>query len=248
MKFKDVLKAWAQPNRLTALANRYGTDKGDGRSQRHHYTRVYDLLFRDRRKRPVRLLELGLLGWTHSKNWQNIETRDQGHAIGNRAPSLQMWLDYFPNAEVIGFDINDFSGVTLPRCSILRGDMGDRNDLARVAARGPFDIIIDDASHASHHQQIALGYLFRHVAAGGFYVIEDLQAQPPAIEKSEAPKTRDVLRRAQLLGEFVSPYFLPHEREEIEKRAAWVKLFDSLSPGPVPPLDATDALAVISRR
>jgi hypothetical protein len=63
--------------------------------------------------------------------------------------------------------INDFSMVTLPNSTIFRGDMGeDLGGMARTVAT-PFDIIVEDGSHASHHQQIALATLFPFVAAGG---------------------------------------------------------------------------------
>ncbi len=44
------------------------------------------------------------------------------------------------------------------------------------------DIIIDDASHASHHQQNAFVTLFPKLRSGGLYIIEDLRWQRPAYE------------------------------------------------------------------
>jgi hypothetical protein len=38
-----------------------------------------------------------------------------------------------------------------------------------------FDVIIDDASHASHHQQIMLSKMFYQLKSGGYYFIEDTQ-------------------------------------------------------------------------
>jgi hypothetical protein len=66
----------------------------------------------------------------------------------DRAPSLQMWRDYLPNARLIGFDIGDFTGVSIPNCTIFRGNMGERQDLLTMAkAVGSFDIVTEDASH-----------------------------------------------------------------------------------------------------
>jgi hypothetical protein len=61
-----------------------------------------------------------------------------------------MWREYFPRARLFGFDINDFSMVALPNCTIFRGDMGSREDLRRMArsVATPFDIIVEDGSHA----------------------------------------------------------------------------------------------------
>jgi hypothetical protein len=222
---------------LTLLANRFQSDKGNQCFDRHHYTRLYSALFRDFRDHPIRLLELGLLlpGMRRRANQ------------ANQAPSLEMWAAYFPNAQILGFDIEDFSYVSLPRCTIFRGDMGSRDDLRELVeqTRGDFDIIIDDGSHASQHQQIALGTLFPHVVAGGIYVIEDLQYQPPKIESPSVPKTRDVLRRAQVNGSFTTPVLTAGEQAYLAGTVADIKLFDSLLPNNV--LLGNDALAVIQK-
>jgi hypothetical protein len=44
-----------------------------------------------------------------------------------------------------------------------------------AAAEGPFDVVIDDGSHVSAHQITSFYFLFNHLRAGGFYVIEDIQ-------------------------------------------------------------------------
>jgi len=53
------------------------------------------------------------------------------------------------------------------------------------------DIIIDDASHASHHQQKGFLELFPKLKSGGLYIIEDLRWQPKGMEKEvEAVRNR----------------------------------------------------------
>jgi hypothetical protein len=66
-------------------------------------------------------------------------------------------------ADIFGFDIDDFSKVSIGRCKIIQGGMSSRDDLARFvrAIARPIDILI--GSHASHHKQIAFGYLFRYM-------------------------------------------------------------------------------------
>ena len=39
---------------------------------------------------------------------------------------------------------------------------------------GPFDIVIDDGSHAPAHQVASLTALWPHVKVGGVYLVEDL--------------------------------------------------------------------------
>jgi hypothetical protein len=92
--------------------------------------------------------------------------------------------------------------VRLPRVKIFRGDQGDVEDLLRVVAQCPkFDIIIDDGSHASYHQQVSLKNLFPFVASNGLYIIEDLLWQPEGLEGSLPPvsKTRDFLKNRSVL-------------------------------------------------
>ena len=85
-----------------------------------------------------------------------------------------MWRDYFPNAEVIGVDIEDIS-VPGPRIQIIRGDQSDPVLLARLRELGPFDVIIDDGSHFAEHIKASFEGLFEAVTPGGWYVIEDMQ-------------------------------------------------------------------------
>lgn len=112
------------------------------------------------------------------------------------SPSVQMWLEYFPNAEIYGFDISDFSHMQHPRFHFVRGDASSEDDIRRLAGSAPeFHIIIDDGSHASYHQQLALKNLFPKLAQDGLYVIEDLHWQPPTYETRlpALPKTGDFL-------------------------------------------------------
>ena len=72
------------------------------------------------------------------------------------------------------------------------------------------DIVIDDASHASHHQQNAFLELFPALPSGGLYVIEDLRWQPDAFERPGITKT------AQLFRGFSETREFHHEDPETE--------------------------------
>lgn len=174
---------------LTQLANRHGSDKGSTTLCAHRYTEIYEALLHGVRAQPLRLLEIGLMHG-HTQHVAKGRYGDIG------CPSLRMWAEYLPNAMIYGFDVADFRALAGERTRIFRGDQGNRGDLKRFAeeAGGQFDIIIDDGSHASHHQQISLGYLFRYLVPGGLYCIEDLHYQPQDIEVSGISTTRDFLR------------------------------------------------------
>jgi len=105
--------------------------------------------------------------------------------------SYSMWLEYFPNATIYGFDIcneEDRSGYVdifkqkmkgnpyLDRSVLFKGNQQEVNDLVRFTTMygKDFDLIIDDGGHTMRQQQITLSGLFDAVKSGGYYVIEDL--------------------------------------------------------------------------
>jgi hypothetical protein len=215
---------------LTAIADQCDTDKGTLHNA-HRYTLEYHRLFRRFRSRPCRLLEIGLLRAAADKRRRHSAAEGQTDAQAVAAPSLQMWRRYFPKARLYGFDIDDFSAVRIEGCTIVRGDMSSRADLDRLIREigGPVDIVIDDGSHASHHQQIAFGTLLPSVRPGGLYIIEDLDWQNARFERPGAPKTQALLKRLQAGGPFDSPYLTPPENAYIAAYAASVRFFDSRS-------------------
>ena len=245
---RETLRQLSEPvDDLTRLADRYGSDKGFAAFDGHGYTRVYAELFAPLRDSPVRLLEIGLL---HHKDrgWSEHPWSHRGSARARRAPSLAMWSAYFPQATIFGFDINDFSAVEIERCRIFRGDMGSREDLHRLIgdSGGMFDIVIEDGSHASHDQQIALATLWPALRSGGLYVIEDLTYQPPELERAGAVKTLDLLRAVETGGKFGSPFLDAAERALLDAEVARIELYDSLDRRTR--FSRRDALAVLRKR
>lgn len=180
---------------LNDLAAKYRSDKGDWA---HGYTYLYDLMFYELRDRPLNFLEMGLA----------VGGPELGGPVDRRvmSPSIQMWLDYFSRAHIYGFDISDFSHMVHPRFTFFRGDSGRVEDLQRVADVVPYlDVVIDDASHASFHQQLAFKVLNQSVVRGGIYIIEDLQWQSPAFEPHlpPVPKTADFFSQYLREGRYV---------------------------------------------
>ena len=183
--FRDVGCRLGCYDDLTCIASRYRTDKGITLYPFHGYTRHYHRVFSPLRHRPIAILEIGV-----------ARKRDR-HDPRVSCPSLELWAEYFPQATIVGLDIDDFSMVRQQRTTIFRGDQGEERDLRQVTAVFPkLDIIIDDGSHASFHQQQALKTLWPYLTPGGIYAIEDLDEQPVGLEASlpERPKTRDLLK------------------------------------------------------
>jgi hypothetical protein len=139
---------------LDQLGLKYGTDKA---SSGHNYLHFYERLFAPLRDKPITFLEFGL--------------------GSNAMPSLTMWRDYFPVANIIGVDDDASKCINLKyeRILALVGDQGERAFLENlVRTRGPFDIVLDDAGHSKEHQLLSFEVLRGHINPGGFYVIEDM--------------------------------------------------------------------------
>lgn len=89
--------------------------------------------------------------------------------------SLKIWREYFSNAIICGFDIDD-KKIYIPGVDIFIGDQTDPIFLANLIDKYKnFDIIIDDGSHVSKHIIKSFNFLFNYLNLGGLYVIEDLQ-------------------------------------------------------------------------
>ena len=224
LDFADELRAKPRDT-LTRLCNQYQTDKGDRIAGCHGYAAIYHSLFACFRDKEISLCEIGL-----------CRTADRSTI---KTPSLSVWRDYFPRAQLFGFDIDDFSTVKIPNCLIVRGDSSSRQDLRALGELGPFDIVIEDASHASHHQQITLATLFPFMKPGGLFCIEDLHWQPQDLEPKGALKTRDVIRNG-----YQSPYIKIPEAAFLRANVKSVRFFDSNDKFNE---DSHDALAIIER-
>ena len=141
---------------LDLLAALYGTDKfGE-----HEYTPVYDALMRASRRKPVRLLEIGVGGYAG--------------ALGGE--SLRTWAAYFRRGRITGIDLYDKTALTAGRVQVFQCSQVDAPKLTELAqAHGPFDFIIDDGSHLNAHQIETFGILWPHLNDGGVYIVEDVQ-------------------------------------------------------------------------
>lgn len=144
-------------NDLSRLAVHYGTDKWGA----HRYTPHYQRHLGHLRDRDIRLLEIGIGGYSRA---------DQGGA------SLRMWKAFLPRAQIIGLDLHDKSFVNEERIRAYRGDQTDASLLRRISDQaGPFDVIIDDGSHRPAHIIETFRILFPLLKVGGVYVVEDTQ-------------------------------------------------------------------------
>lgn len=154
------LKRWVAPlfrRNLTLLGKWYGTNKV---IPSQNYTPLYTQHLQHLRRRPVRVLEIGIGGYVGG--------------LQSGGSSLRMWRTWMPKASVVGIDLEprDFRE---PRITTVAGDQSDPEFLAAlVRDHGPFDVIVDDGSHFSHHVIASFEALFPTMPSGGIYIIEDL--------------------------------------------------------------------------
>jgi demethylmacrocin O-methyltransferase len=142
---------------LPALARYFGTDKWGA----HWYAQHYQTHFAPLRRKPLRLLEIGIGGYD--------DPRRGGE-------SLRMWKAYFPSAQIVGIDLADKRVHDETRIRTVVGSQADGAFLHRLNGEaGPFDIVIDDGSHHNEHVIRAFQTLFPLLSEDGIYVVEDTQ-------------------------------------------------------------------------
>ncbi len=104
--------------------------------------------------RPISLLEIGV----------------------NKGGSILFWDDYLQNKDsrILGLDLKLPEIETSSRVSLAQCDQNDADGLRGLAElHGPFDVIIDDASHQLAETRTCFNTLQPFLKPGGYYVIED---------------------------------------------------------------------------
>lgn len=138
------------------LWNYFTSNTGRKITKWKHYFPIYEKHFGSIRNKPIKILEIGILN----------------------GGSLEMWRYYFPEATIVGIDIN-------PNCkqheqegiNVRIGDQTDENFLQSLIDEfGTFDLIIDDGSHHVAHVNKTFQFLFPKLADDGIYFIEDTHA------------------------------------------------------------------------
>lgn len=207
---------------LERLFNKYKSDKGTRYYNAHGYCFAYETILRSMRKERFSFLEVGLLR-------HDVQRTIEGEAYSD-APSLRAWAEYFPKANIAGFDIKKFVlGEQSDRIKIYQGDSSSKEDIEKLIesiGERP-KVVIEDASHASHHQQIFLGEIIEHIAPGGHFFMEDLHFQPKELEQPDAPKTINVLRSLAMGETTQTPYLSIELQKRILERAETIEFFDS---------------------
>jgi hypothetical protein len=178
---------------LSDLADAQSSDRG---SLRHGYTSLYNMLFQPLRQRKLQIALVGLDGGAALADPDIWTTEAQ--------KSLDIWMEYFPKAQFTCFDRAETAPLTDPRIEYHQVSLDDVDEIADLTD-GSYDIVMDDATHASAHQQNALLALFPKLNSGGLYLMEDLRSQPAPLEEQGLVKTAALFNSYLETGIFEHP-------------------------------------------
>jgi hypothetical protein len=162
---------------LGELFNLHKTDKDHG--GRGGLTEAYHILFAEKRETIKYVLEVGI---------GTMKVGAASSMIGNGLPgykpggSLRAWRDYFPNAEIVGIDIQEDCMLSNENrihtflCDSTNSTAVEnfKRDLCSKGITSQFDLIIDDGSHIAMDQLNTLKNLFPLLKDNGIYALEDI--------------------------------------------------------------------------
>lgn len=164
---------------LNILADRFGSDKGEVSAESntnswpsHSFADFYSLAFGLRRNNIKNVIECGL-------GTNNPDLKSSMGIDGKPGASLRMWKEYFPNADIVGCDIDKDILFTEDRIKTYYCDQTSAESIntflknARVVEES-IDIIIDDGLHEFHAGICFFENMIGCLRADGIYIIEDV--------------------------------------------------------------------------
>lgn len=157
----------SRSNPFFAAFAEYGSDKSDP----HDYDRLYSTLFPsfDARSSVTQICEVGI-GSTQRSVLSHMPRRYDTGA------SLFAWKKVFPNAKIVGIDIDVPTAGFGDDFSVYRADQTQVQSLDRISAGvgGGYSLMVDDGLHAPHANLNTLAFFLPRMRVGGFAVIEDI--------------------------------------------------------------------------
>ena len=150
---------------LCILGEKYGTDKSPynkknfihgGIGHRHPYTCIYYSFFNNIRYNKLKIIEVGVL-------------------LGD---SIKMFNEYFQNSTIIGVDKSNNAKDTIEKlnnCIFDNINVQKKEEIIKTFDKyGPFDIILDDASHKFNDQINIIEIAIKYLKKDGYLIIEDI--------------------------------------------------------------------------
>ena len=177
-----------------------------------HYLKVYEREFAHLRGAPIRFLEIGV----------------------SEGGSLELWRSYFgEQAMITGIDINSACQNRVdPPNKVRTGSQTDAGFLANVVEEfgGELDVVLDDGSHVASHISMTFKLLFKHLKAGGLYVIEDMHtAYWPEIFEGGYRRKGTAVELGKTVVDDMHGWYHDNGQEQLDKtEIASVRFYDSI--------------------
>ena len=167
-------------SQINQLCQNYGTDKGGGiASSRppfdsHNYSDIYELLFRMHKEDVKLVIECGI-------GTNNPKLESSMGVYGKPGASLGMWKEYFPNAKIIGLDIDKQILFSEDRIETYYCDQSNNESIRSFVEKSSLnkssvDIIIDDGLHTFAAGKAFFEGIIEYLADNGIYILEDVNA------------------------------------------------------------------------
>jgi len=173
----DICYTKNAKSELSRLCDFYGSDKGESNSEdnpypwpSHTYADFYAMLFGHCRQSVKNVLECGV-------GTNNPDLASSMGVNGKPGASLRVWRDYFPNANIVGIDIDEDILFKEERIKTFLVDQTSPSSIQKFwnsVGVENFDLILDDGLHAFHAGLCLFENSFEHLAANGVYIIEDV--------------------------------------------------------------------------
>jgi hypothetical protein len=169
----EIMYPKNERSELSRLCDLYDSDKGEvsraGHSYpwpSHSYADFYEMLFNANREAVGLIIECGIGGSCMGTDYKP-------------GASLRVWSDYFPQAEIIGLDIDRSVLFSEDRISTYYCDQTDAQSIGefRKAAQlsaSSVDIIVDDGLHNFDAGKCLFENTVGLLKGHGTYVIEDV--------------------------------------------------------------------------
>ena len=163
---------------LDSLCDTHGSDKGGVAGwenpypwRTHTYTDVFSLLFEPSREQFSLIFECGI-------GSNNLDVPSNMGSSGVPGASLRVWRDFFPNAQIIGADVDQRVLFEEERISTYQVDQTDAKSIKdmwqRIGLSG-FQLMIDDGLHTFQAGKTLFLESIGHLAPNGTYIIEDVE-------------------------------------------------------------------------
>jgi hypothetical protein len=162
---------------LSQLCDEYGSDKGEIKTTghpypwpSHTYADFYSRLFDHCRHGVKRVFECGL----GTSNPDLLSSMGSG---GKPGASLRVWKAYFPNAQIVGADIDRGTLFEEDRIRTFFVDQTRPETIVALweqAGAGDFDVMVDDGLHTFEAGRCLFENSIARLSPHGIYAIEDV--------------------------------------------------------------------------